>query len=261
MIIDNMIRFESLVREHGGGPFLEGSFLAAVTLKTAGSLSVVWAPFEFVNEHARLVLVGITPGRTQAENGYQAFRNGLLSGKSLEESARLAKLFASFSGNMRENLVRMLDHVGAQRALGIASCADLFGSAAGFVHFTSALPYPVFKGDADYNGAPSMLAQPILRNLVETVLAEEARQLPDALWLPLGTKPLAALSLLVQLKVLRQESLLCPLPHPSGANNERISFFLERKPASSLSVKTAAAPLEQSRQRLRAQFAGLRNNS
>lgn len=33
-----------------------------------GNLSVYYAPFEYVNPAARVVIVGITPGRTQMRN-------------------------------------------------------------------------------------------------------------------------------------------------------------------------------------------------
>ncbi len=54
--------------------------------------------------------------------------------------------------------------------------------------------------------------------------------LPEALWLPLGPRPAAALRHLVTLGVLAPERVLEGMPHPSGANAERIKFFLGLKP-------------------------------
>jgi hypothetical protein len=45
---------------------------------------------------------------------------------------------------------------------------------AGAVHFTSALRYPVFGDGGNYNGTPNMLRTPILRAMVDTLLAAEA---------------------------------------------------------------------------------------
>lgn len=40
----------------------------SLLLKKEGKISIYYAPFEYVNENARIVLVGITPGLQQAAN-------------------------------------------------------------------------------------------------------------------------------------------------------------------------------------------------
>jgi hypothetical protein len=45
----------------------------------------------------------------------------------------------------------------------------------------------------------------------------------------------------------RPEQVLAGLPHPSGANAERIAYFLGRKEASRLSAKTNGAALDAAR--------------
>jgi len=57
---------------------------------------------------------------------------------------RTAKVFASFSGSMRINLVAMLDCIGVNKVLGIDSTGTLWNEHARRAHFTSALRYPVF---------------------------------------------------------------------------------------------------------------------
>jgi hypothetical protein len=42
------------------------------------------------------------------------------------------------------------------------------------------------------------------------------------------------------------------LPHPSGANAERIAYFLGRKPREMLSAKTSAASIDAARERIKA---------
>lgn len=138
-----------------------GDLLQKSSLGRNGSLSVCYAPFDFVASDARLVVVGITPGRTQAINALIAASAALKAGKDHAEAARLAKQTGSFSGPMRANLVSMLDHIGLAPALGIVTCANLFEAACERVHFTSALRYPVFVGDANYNGTPGMLKNPL----------------------------------------------------------------------------------------------------
>ena len=77
-----------------------------------GNLRVQWAPIEYVPPSARLAIVGITPGRQQANNALRAFQDAIAEGHSREEALRQAKFIASFSGGMRNNLVEMLNSVG-----------------------------------------------------------------------------------------------------------------------------------------------------
>ena len=253
---DFISRFAPIVATHRG-TFLKDDMLSALTLHAEDNISVVWAPFDHIPASARVVVVGITPGAAQAENALAAFRSALQAGLSPSEASRLAKLKGSFSGPLRNNLVAMLDHVGAHRLLGVASCAKVFDPASELAHFTSTLRYPVFVGGENYNGDPGMLRTPVLRRMVETHLAAEARALPDAVWLPLGPKALAAAHHLVRLGALDRDQILEGLPHPSGANGERIAYFLGRKAETALSAKTRPAPIDAARQVLRAQLTRL----
>ncbi|WPU55912.1 hypothetical protein SQW19_16535 [Stenotrophomonas acidaminiphila] len=146
-----------------------------------------------MNTAARVVLVGITPGLFQAQKALEQLRAGLRSGLSDVEALRQAKEVASFSGPMRTALVEMLDYVGLHTALGLRSCAELFTSASGLVHYTSALRNPVLAGGQSYTGNPAILRTPYLRSIVDGWFADEARKLPGALWFPLGKEPTAVL--------------------------------------------------------------------
>lgn len=254
---DLIARFAPMIAAHRAGTFLQGDMLRALTLQTENKLSVVWAPFDHVPGTARLVVVGITPGAVQAENALTAFRSALLAGHSPVEASRRAKLAGSFSGPMRNNLVAMLDHVGAHRVFGVATCAEVFDPNRELAHFTSALRHPVFVNGHNYNGTPDMLRTPTLRSVVERYLAEEVALLPNALWLPLGPKALAPLRHLVSRGVLDASRVIDGLPHSSGANGERIKYFLGRKPRAALSLKTPPEPIDAGREAVRAQLARL----
>lgn len=223
-----------------------------------GAVRIAYAPFDHVAMSARLVVVGIAPGLSQAKEALDAARRCRAKGLPLEESLRLAKLTASFSGGaMRSNLVAMLDAVGVHRLFDLRSTNSLFDPGAEHVHFTSALRYPVFVNGKNYNGTPDMLKTPVLRKLVETCLAEEAKLLPDALWLPLGPKAEGALQHLASKKILRGSHILSGLPHPSGANAERIAVFLGRKDPALVSRQTRPEPLLAARQALGKKIAAL----
>ncbi len=62
-----------------------------------------------------MVLLGITPGQTQANNALAVARDALARGSSDQDALRLAKRAAGFSGSMRNALVDMLD--AAKRAI------------------------------------------------------------------------------------------------------------------------------------------------
>ena len=229
----------------------------AMTLAAKGALRVAYAPFDYVAPTARLVIVGITPGRLQAVNALHAADTALRRGAGLAEALAEAKRTGSFSGPLRANLVAMLDAIGASGHLGVTSAADLFTLGSDAVHFTSALRYPVFVNGANYNGTPDMLRTPVLRGMVETHLAEEARLLPDALWLPLGPKPEAALRHLAGRGVLDPKRILGGMPHPSGANAERVAMFLGRKDPKLVSKQTNPAKLLSAFHALSAQISAL----
>jgi hypothetical protein len=233
-----------------GNEFLQGEMLRRLTIGTEGDLSLVWAPFEHICKTARVAVVGICPGRTQAENALRAFRSAMQRGLGTREALRQAKLTGSFSGPMRANFVDMLDHIGLNEALRVQSCWRLFEPESEFAHFTSAVRYPAFIGDANYAGKPEMLRTSLLRGVIDTALVEEATRLPHALWVPLGPVPAAALKHLASEGWLRNDQILEGLPHPSGANAERISYFLGRKRREALSPKTNALALDLARESL-----------
>ena len=227
----------------------------ALLIERAVPLSCHYAPFEHINPAARVVLLGITPGAQQARNALASLRTCLQAGMSDADALAQAKQTASFSGPMRANLVAMLDHIGLSRLLGVDSCARLFDTRTDLVHFTSALRYPVFLDGRDYSGSPAILATPVLKAMTTRWLGDEIRQMRDAFWVPLGKEPSAVLQHLVAQGALAADRVLQGLPHPSGANAERIAYFLGNKTAEALSPKTSPAPLDAARVRLMAAVA------
>lgn len=216
----------------------------SLLLGSAGPLSAYYAPFDAVNPQARVILVGITPGRSQAENALAEARRQLLAGASLDAVVTRAKATAAFSGAMRPNLVAMLDHIGLANWLGIPSCAALFGASAHLLQSTSLLPFPVFVNGDNYNGTPGIGGTPFLREMLLQNFAPIAKALPQAVLVPLGPVPTKGLDWLVGNGELEGARVLRGMPHPSGANGERIQYFLGKKDRSQLSKKTDPAKLD-----------------
>ena len=88
-----------------------GPLPAALRMRGDRRYEVFYAPFDEVNTEARVVLVGITPGKSQAVEAIRVARQLLRYGASNGQARRAAKIAASFGGQMRKNLVQMLDHV------------------------------------------------------------------------------------------------------------------------------------------------------
>jgi len=216
----------------------------------SGGLTVEYAPFDHIEEGAELVIVGLTPGRQQAATALEALAGELKIGTPTNLALERAKRTASFSGPMRANLLAMLDEIGVPALYGRATAAEFFSDRQSRVHFTSALRYPVYLDGKNYSGTPNPLSQPILKRMIETLLAEEAKRLQEAMWVPLGQHAEAALLHLSSSGHLPRANILAGLPHPSGANAERIAYFLGRKDRAALSAKTNAARLDDAKRQL-----------
>jgi hypothetical protein len=230
----------------------------AFRLAREGRIEAHYIPFDYVNAEARVVLVGISPGFVQWKNAMRSAQQGLREGLPLPELLRVAKYTGAFSGAIRPNLVALLDHVGLQRWLGIASCATLFGEHAHLMHVTAVLRQPVFVDGKNYNGAsPNMVSTPLLQAQMLDYFAPEASATPGAVYVPLGPKVGQALSWLARRGVLDEARILHGIPHPSGANAERIAYFLGRKDKAALSSRTNGKQIDADRLALKEKMAAL----
>jgi hypothetical protein len=116
----------------------------------------------------------------------------------------------------------------------------------------------VFVSGKNYNGAaPNMLTTPLLQAQILDYFALEAGATPDALYVPLGPKVSLALSWLARRGVLDEARILHGIPHPSGANAERIAYFLGRKGKAALSSRTNGNQIDADRLALREKMAAL----
>ncbi|MDP2787087.1 MAG: hypothetical protein Q8O79_03300 [Pseudomonadota bacterium] len=241
-------RFAPVIRSLAAAELAGATTLTAkLSLAHDGDIEVCYAPFEYINTQARVVIVGITPGRTQMINAIKEARQQLDRGANTVSALAAAKRTGAFSGAMRPNLVGLLDCVGVNRWLGIRTCDELFGLAAHLVQTTSVLRNPVFVRGENYNGTPNMTRHPFLRTQLLTHFGEDAKALPKAVFVPLGDKVAEALHFVADQGLLDHSRILDGLPHPSGANAERIAYFLGRKSRSALSVKTNADKLDMAR--------------
>ncbi len=226
-------------------------------LISEGNIEVCYVPFEYINLNARVVIVGITPGRTQMINAIKEARRQLDKNADAKSALIAIKSAGAFSGAMRQNLIDLLDFVNLNRWLGIDSCVELFGNSANLVQTASVLGNAVFIKGENYNGSPNMTRHPLLRTQLLTHFGEVAKALPEAVFIPLGDKVAEALQFIADQGLLDREKILEGLPHPSGANAERIAYFLGKKDKIRLSVKTDPVKIDKAKAAIVKKMAGL----
>lgn len=214
-------------------------------------VQMLYAPFDSINQSARIAIVGMTPGAHQANQALLAARTALLQGKSDDECACIAKEHASFAGEpMRTNLIRMMDRIGIAQLLEIESTKSLWADDISLVHFTSALRYPVFVDGRDWSGTPDIIRTAKLREWLLAWTGTELAQLKGCIIVPLGPKVSSAMHFLASQGLINTAQIMEGMPHPSGANQERVACFLGDKDAKLCSIKTNPAKLELSRTEL-----------
>lgn len=210
---------------------LEGFLLT----QSDGSIRMYYAPFDWINTKARVIIVGITPGRDSMLNALRAAAAALQRGSTLEHASKQGKRAGSFS-NMRFTIARMLDDLGIPDVLGIEQSLELFGTRYDLLHPTSCVRYPVLvwketnRKWVNYTGhSPKLLKWTTSQRYIEHLLASELQQIPDALIIPRGKAVDAALQHLSEMGVIDARRCLFGFPHASGANGHRVKFFNERR--------------------------------
>ncbi|HWR75625.1 MAG TPA: hypothetical protein VN283_00270 [Thiobacillus sp.] len=198
----------------------------------SGAQSIYYAPFEHQNAAPKVALIGITPGHTQAVKALQAAQAALRRGDSDEKCLVAAKIHASFGGDMRNDLVDMLDTLGINALIGEDTTGNLW-TEAGYTkgQFCSMLQYPTFQGSKNFNAVPSTRKSEAFREMLERA-AETLNNLPrESVVLPLGKTVTKALVKLRKEGLLKRNLLevagepIC-VPHPSGENSESVRLVL-----------------------------------
>src|SRR5699024_464621 len=197
-------------------------------LEREGDLTMYYAPHnEYINKHAQVVIVGITPGWQQMRTAYEEIIQHLNHGDSSEHMLKKAKIAASFSGHMRTNLINMLDQCKLSEALNIRSTAHLFTTHRSYLHTTSVIKYPVFYKGKNYTGhTPTIERSLLLKHYAYYVFQAELAQInSSALIIPLGKVTEQVIRNIQSEQKEVQHTYLFGFPHPSGANGHRNKQF------------------------------------
>ena len=185
-----------------------------------GNIEIYYAPFDYINSKAKIVIVGITPGLQQMTQSFQVIKDG----KSLKE----VKDLSSFKGSMRTTLIKYMDELKINKILKIKSCENLFNLDSKYLHTTSLVKYPVFDKGRNYSGA-NILKKKILLDFIEKNFLEELKTLKKSIIVPLGNTVSSTIEYLNSKYNLKLECFLKGFPHPSGANARKNIQFKENK--------------------------------
>ena len=189
-------------------------------IKKDGNIEIYYAPFDYINTKAKIVIVGITPGLQQMMQSYEVINLG----KSLKE----VKDLSSFKGSMRTGLIKYLDELKINDILKIKSCESLFNKNSRYLHTTSLVKYPVFDKGKNYSGA-NILKKKILLDFIEKNFLEELKTLKKSIIIPLGNTVSSTIEYLNNKYNLKLRCFLKGFPHPSGANARKNIQFKENK--------------------------------
>ncbi|RSN01232.1 hypothetical protein DMB42_40340 [Nonomuraea sp. WAC 01424] len=228
------LAFEDVLRRLSPSVTAEHVTSPDLLLYKDDKLEIYFVPFDWVNVSARVMLVGLTPGRQQMHLAVRTVARALQSGKSLNNALKEADEVGSFAGSMRSNMISMLDGIGLQAALGISSTAQLFAERSDLLASTSAICHAVFIKGANYSGSPAVDRHPVLTAFARQVLNKNLEMVPDALIIPLGK----AASKAVELTNVSPDRVLYGFPHPSGANGHRARLYTEAREAMTQRVAT-----------------------
>ena len=189
-------------------------------IKREDNIEIYYAPFDYINSKAKIMIVGITPGLQQMLQSFEAVNEG----RSLKE----VKDLSSFKGSMRTTLIKYLDALNINKKLKIKSCESLFNINSKYLHSTSLIKYPVFDKGRNYSGS-GLLKKKILLDFLEAHFVKELKKLDKTIIVPLGNTVSSTIDYLNNEFKLNLKCFLKGFPHPSGLNVRKDIQFRENK--------------------------------
>ena len=193
------------------------------------TVEVWYAPMGDRPQNPDVWILGLTPGWNQMRLAYAGASQALIAGHTPAQAAAIPKPEVAYAGSMRRNLIGMLNELGVHHLLGLPTTAALFGT--DMLRTGSVLKYPVFKRGRNYTGySPAPTGHPILRRMLDDVLAVELATVNDCPILPLGKMAEQALMYSADKGRLDPVRVIRGFPHPSGANGHRHKQFAQAKP-------------------------------
>lgn len=196
------------------------------------------AGFDHPNPEAEVVIVGITPGKNQLENGYES-RDVISASK--EESLERKKKYA-FKG-LRDNIDQMLDSIGVYRILNIEKCNTIWDKDFEKVDFTSLIKeaaYEYVGGRKEaFNDADKIAKSEKLRERFYNGFVKDCEQYFNAkMFIACGHKVYRILCDLKEKGIISVPVIA--IAHPSNNNRIRVLFYQGKEEDSLIDCKNDA---------------------
>lgn len=220
-----LARYRNVLREKGGAAVCT----VPTILERDEKYTLYYTPFEKVNDQAKLVLVGITPGGNQLSEAYTMAGHLIRDGFSDDEVLQRVKETTTFSGApMRVNLHKLIKTYRINELIGVRNPASLWHDAAHLLHATSIVPHAAFFGEKNFAGGFTQVRKsPVLwRSFIRDFVSSLSNLPSDARFLALGPNPQEALEWCVENEHLAPEQILGSVPHPSPAGGSRTRVFV-----------------------------------
>jgi hypothetical protein len=189
-------------------------------IKKDSNIRVYYAPFDYINPKAKIMIVGITPGLQQMLHSFKIIN----SGKSLKQ----VKDLCSFKGSMRTILVKYLDELKVNNLFKITTCESLFNKNSNYLHTTSLIKYPILDNGKNYSGY-NITKKKILLDLIENNFLKELKKFRNVIIVPLGNTVSSTILYLNNKFNLNAKFILNGFPHPSGLNVRKDIQFKKNK--------------------------------
>ncbi|MCT0225587.1 hypothetical protein KQ310_10575 [Synechococcus sp. CS-1328] len=197
---------------------------AQISSSPCGRFHEYYAPgFELFHPHAGILLIGYTPGRSQADKAWRELSQASEAMPSLQRLIRCQKQ-AAFSG-LWTQLDAQASHCSLLLHLGLDCLSECEA-----VSLTSRLVFPIFRAGKNYRIGSEYVKTPWLIERAGNHLRELTTLTPNlraAIFLGDGQAALASARAHLERGDLPNHVEVFVLPHPSGANNGRISQFMK----------------------------------
>lgn len=200
-------------------------------IEEQGNLTLYYCTHnQYINEHAKVFIVGITPGFQQMNKSIATARLCIEEGVPIEAVPYLCKREARFEGTLRKNIISMLDELGLPTKLKIKDSKALFEERDDLLHTTSMIPFAAFVKGKNYSGhQPPLIKCELFMKYIKTFFYPQVVLMKDALIIPLGKSVEEILLRLIEEGIINEQQCLLGFPHPSGANAHRYEQFAENK--------------------------------
>lgn len=181
--------------------------------------------FEYVNENAEVVLVGITPGNSQTGQ----------SDEKVVGSKEYKRQYAFYGETMRKNIIDMLDFIHVNELLGIESCASLWEDNFDKVEMTSLLKRPTYKvkknGELEmFKDVSKIFKCDTLRGEFERGFRSDCSRYTNAkLYVACGKGVYDVLQQLHRDGVISPGVKVIAIAHPSGQNCGGVGCYLGKE--------------------------------